>query len=71
MCNRFYISTDGSIRTLGPVTFAVEVPILYQTSAELLQCFLAGKMAENLNISNDRLEFEKTADFCFHCKILS
>jgi hypothetical protein len=70
MCDRFYISTEGSIRTLGPVTFAIEVPVRYQKSADVLQGFLAGKMAENLNISKDRLVFEKTADFRFHCKVV-
>jgi hypothetical protein len=52
MSSRIYVHTEPSIKTLGPVIFAVDVPI----GGSILQ-HLEAEMAKNLRVDKSRLSF--------------
>ena len=58
MISRWYVHTEPSIRTLGPVIFAVDVPCLSGPDAVL--SFIALEMARNLHVDESRLTFTET-----------
>jgi hypothetical protein len=69
MISRWYVHTEPSIKTLGPVTFAVDVP--YQSSPDAVLSFIASEMAKNLHVDKSRLTFTATGPIDFLVKVLS
>lgn len=70
MSTQYYVTTEGSLKTLGPVTIAIDVPVFYQQFSDVLICFLSGQISEILNINRESLEFEKTGINHFNCKTI-
>jgi hypothetical protein len=64
--SRFYVHTEPSIKTLGPVTFAVDVP---SPSDSALLSFLGTEMARNLRVDKSRLSFVATGPIDFLVKV--
>ena len=56
------------MKTLGPVTFAVDVP---SPSPNALLSFLETEMARNLRVDKSRLTFVATGPIDFLVKVLS
>ena len=70
MTSRYNVTIDGSLKTLGPVTIAIDVPVFYQKFSDVLICFLSGQISEILNINRESLKFEKTGNYNFNCKTI-
>lgn len=66
MTSRFYVHTEPSIKTLGPVIFAVDVP-----GPKALLSFLETEMARNLRVDKSRLTFVETGPIDFLVKVHS
>ena len=66
MSNRFYVHTEPSIKTLGPVIFAVDVP----AGGSILQ-HLEAEMAKNLRlVDKSRLSLSAMGSTDYLVKIL-
>lgn len=65
MSNRFYVHTEPSIKTLGPVIFAVDVP----AGGSILQ-HLEAEMAKNLRVDKSRLSFSAMGSTDYLVKVL-
>ena len=66
MSSRFYVHTEPSIKTLGPVIFAVDVP----AGGSILQ-HLEAEMAKNLRlVDKSRLSFSAMGSTDYLVKIL-
>jgi len=66
MSNRFYVRTEPSIKTLGPVIFAVDVPI----GVSILK-HLEAEMAKNLRVNKSRLSFSAMGSTDYLVKVLN
>ena len=66
MYSRVYVHTEPSIKTLGPVIFAVDVPLGVSTLKHL-----EAEMAKNLRVDTSRLFFSAMGSTDYLVKVLN